>query len=84
MPTAHIDVAAEEKPKAGEKFTISKQENSELLGLLDDGRSFRFKQPSKTEEDYEEAHRILTVVSFDLDRTREGEPRLVGALDYSE
>lgn len=84
MPTAHIDVAAGEKPKAGEKFTIAKQENSELLGLLDNGRTFRFKQPSRTEEDYEEAHRILTVVGFDLDRAQGGEARLVGALDYSE
>lgn len=84
MPTAEIDVAAEEKPSIGEKFTITLQENSEMLGLLDDGRSFRFKSPTETETNYQQANRVLKVVAFDLDLQREGEPRLLGALTYSE
>lgn len=84
MPTAHIDVAEKERPLAGETFTIALQENSEMLGLMDDGRTFRFTAPGATEEDYQQASRVLKVVSFNLDRRAEGEPRLVGSLTYSE
>jgi hypothetical protein len=84
MPTARIDVAAKEKPVAGETFTIALQENSEMLGLLDNGRTFRFKAPGATEEDYQQANRVLKVVGFDLDLHAEGEPRLLGSLNYSE
>jgi hypothetical protein len=40
--TARIDVAVGEKPIPGEKFIITLQENSEMLGMLDRGRTFRF------------------------------------------
>lgn len=84
MPQARIDVAAKEKPVAGETFTITLQENSEMLGLLDGGRTFRFKAPSATEEDYQQANRVLKVVGFDFDLHTEGEPRLLGSLTYAE
>ncbi|HTI01699.1 MAG TPA: hypothetical protein VL752_12200 [Acidisoma sp.] len=84
MPLARIDVAVKEKPVPGEKFTIALQENSEMLGLLDGGRTFRFKAPTATEEDYQQANRVLKVVGFDLDLHIEGEPRLLGSLTYSE
>jgi hypothetical protein len=82
MPTADIDVAAKEKPVPGETFTIALQENSERLGMLDHGRTFRFKAPGATEEDYQQASRVLKVVSVNLDLQTEGEPRLLGSLTY--
>ena len=50
--TAHIDVAGGEQPRNGEKFVIALQENSEMLGQLDDSRTFRFVSPSGVERDY--------------------------------
>ncbi|MCB8876944.1 hypothetical protein [Acidisoma silvae] len=83
MPTsAEIDVKASEKPVPGEKFIIQLQENSEMLGLLDDGRSFRFKAPSATEQDYQQENKSLTVVGLKLDEADSGEDRLVGMLSY--
>jgi hypothetical protein len=83
MPTsADIDVKADEKPAPGEKFIIQLQENSEMLGLLDDGRTFRFKSPSAAERDYQQENRTLEVVSLDLDETDSREGRLVGRLSY--
>lgn len=84
MPTTQIDVAAREKPEVGESFTIALQENSEMLGLLDHGRTFRFKAPSTTEADYQQTARVLKVMSLDLDLQTEGEARLIGTLTYSE
>ena len=43
--TAQIDVAIGEKPVPGEKFFITLQENSEMLGMLDHGRTFRLSRP---------------------------------------
>jgi len=83
MPTqAQIDVKASEKPVAGEKFVIQMQENSEMLGLLDDGRTFRFKSPSKAERDFQQEAKSLTVVSIDLNEADGREDRLVGVLSY--
>jgi hypothetical protein len=82
MPrTAHIDVAKGEQPSSGEKFIIVLQENSELLGQLDNGRTFRFTDPSDAERTYQQSH-TFTVVSLDLDPAH-GE-RLVGSLTYTE
>ena len=83
MPTqAQIDVTASEKPVAGEKFVIQLQENSEMLGLLDDGRTFRFKSPSGTERDFQQENKSLTVVGLDLQEAESREDRLVGLLTY--
>ena len=80
--SAQIDVKASEKPVPGEKFIIQLRESSEMLGLLDDGRSFRFKAPSATEHDYQEENKSLTVVGLNLDEADSGEGRLVGMLSY--
>ncbi|MCB8883652.1 hypothetical protein ACELLULO517_25610 [Acidisoma cellulosilytica] len=83
MPTnAQIDVKAGEKPTPGEKFIIQLQENSEMLGLLDDGRTFRFKTPSATERDYQQENKSLVVIGLDLDDADSREERLVGMLSY--
>lgn len=84
MPTARIDVAAREKPATGESFTLALQENSEMLGLLDHGRTFRVTNPGASEEGYQQAGRVLRVVAVDLEPQTDGEPRLIGALTYSE
>ncbi|HEX3983659.1 MAG TPA: hypothetical protein VHX12_08195 [Acidisoma sp.] len=81
---AHIDVSPGEKPVPGEKFIIALQENSEMLGLLDDGRTFRFKKLSTTERDYQQENRSLNVVSLDLAEADGREERLVGVLTYQE
>ena len=82
--TAQIDVADGEEPHIGEKFVISLQENSEMLGLLDDGRTFLFTSPPSVEHDYQQESRALTIVDFDLDAVDIEEMRLVGSLTYSE
>ncbi|MCB8883887.1 hypothetical protein ACELLULO517_26815 [Acidisoma cellulosilytica] len=80
--SAQIDVKASEKPTPGEKFIIQLQENSEMLGLLNDGRTFRFKTPSTTERDYQQENKSLVVVGLDLDDADSREERLVGVLNY--
>jgi hypothetical protein len=82
--TAQIDVAVGEKPVPGEKFIITLQENSEMLGMLDHGRTFRFVSPSSTERDYQLKSSALTVVDFDDSLADGGEPRLVGLLTYAD
>ncbi len=83
MPnTAQIDVADGEVPAGGERFVIALQENSELLGLLDRGRTFRFVAPTQAERDYQKENRPLTVVAFELLSVGRKESRLVGALTY--
>ena len=83
MPAqAQIDVKASEKPVEGEKFVIQLQENSEMLGLLDDGRTFRFKSPSTAERDFQQESKSLTVVGLDLKAADGREDRLVGVLSY--
>ena len=85
MPrTAHIDVAEGQQPSTGEKFVISLQENSEMLGQLDDGRTFRFTAPSSAERDYQQENRTLTVVGSDLEPAHGNEPRLLGSLTYTD
>ena len=83
--TAQIDFAAAEEPLTGEKFVISLQENSEMLGMLDGGRTFRFVSPSDVERDYQQESRILTVVGFHLNTAHSGDPpRFIGSLTYRE
>jgi hypothetical protein len=85
MPvTAQIDVAVGEKPIPGEKFIITSQENSEMLGVLDHGRTFRFVSPSSVERDYQLKSRSLTIVDFHYSSIDGHEPRLVGSLTYTE
>jgi hypothetical protein len=85
MPvTAHIDVAKGEQPSPGEKFIISLQENSEMLGELDDGRTFRFVSPSSIEHDYQQQNFPLTVVGIDIDPTQGNEARLSGSITYTD
>ena len=85
MPrTAHIDVAEGQQPSSGDKFVISLQENSEMLGELDNGRTFRFVSPSNAERDYQQESRTLTVVALDLDAADGKESRLVGSLTYTD
>jgi hypothetical protein len=85
MPvTADIDVSEGEQPSPGEKFVISLQENSEMVGELDDGRTFRFVSPSSIEHDYQQQNRSLTVVSTDLDPARGHEARLIGSITYTD
>ena len=85
MPsTAQIDVAEGEQPSPGETFVISLQENSEMLGQLDDGRSFRFVSPSSVERDYQQENRPLTIVGVDLNTARGRELRLIGSLTYTD
>lgn len=84
MPqTAEIDMAAGEAPRIGEKFLISLQENGEMLGLLDEGRTFLFVSPGQAERDYQEGSRALTVVGFDLRPAGIHEQRVHGALSYA-
>ena len=80
--SAQIDVKASEKPVPGEQFIIQLQENSEMLGLLDDGRTFRFKAPSATEQNYQQENKSLVVVGLDLDKAESREERLIGTLIY--
>jgi hypothetical protein len=82
--TAQIDVAVGEKPVPGEKFIITLQENSEMLGMLDHGRTFRFVSPSSAERDYQLKSTALTVVDFDDSLAGGKEPRLVGLLTYAD
>ena len=82
--TAQIDVAIGEKPVPGEKFFITLQENSEMLGMLDHGRTFRFVSPSSAERDYQLKSSALTVVGFDDSMADGNEPRLVGLLTYTD
>ena len=85
MPrTAHIDVAEREQPSPGEKFIISLQENSEMLGQLDNGRTFRFTAPSDAERTYQLESRTLTVVDLDLHAADGREARLIGSLTYTD
>jgi hypothetical protein len=85
MPiTAQIDVAAGEKPAPGEKFIITSQENSEMLGVLDHGRTFRFVSPSNTERDYQLRSHSLTVVDFNYSLVDGDELRLIGSLTYAD
>ena len=85
MPnTAQIDVAVGEKPIPGEKFIITLQENSEMLGTLDRGRTFRIVSPSSSERDYQLKSTALTVVDFDETLADGNEPRLVGLLTYAD
>ena len=85
MPkTAHIDVAEGQQPSSGDKFVISLQENSEMLGELDNGRTFRFVSPSTAERDYQQETRTLTVVAFNLDAVHGTERRLLGSLTYTD
>jgi hypothetical protein len=85
MPTiAQIDVVAGEKPVPGEKFIITLQENSEMLGMLDHGRTFRFVSPSSIERDYQLRSHSLTVVDFNHSLVDGDEPRLVGSLTYAD
>ncbi len=54
MPiNAQIDVKASEKPALAEKSTVQLQENGEMLGPLDNGRTFRFKTPTDTERNFQ-------------------------------
>jgi hypothetical protein len=71
------------KPREGEKFVISLQENGEMLSQLDDGRTFRFVSPSGVEHDQQES-RILTVVNVDVGSPYDDDPRLVGSLSYTD
>ncbi|MCB8878328.1 hypothetical protein [Acidisoma silvae] len=80
--SAQIDVKASEKPAPGEQFIIQLQKNSEMLGLLDDGRTFRFKAPSATEHDYQQENKSLIVVGLDLGKAESRKERLVGTLSY--
>jgi hypothetical protein len=82
--TARIDVAVGEKPVSGEKFIITLQENSEMLGTLDHGRTFRFVSPSSAERDYQLKSSALTVVDFDDSLADGKELRLVGLLTYAD
>ena len=81
---AQIDVAVWEKPIPGEKFIITLQENSEMLGVLDHGRTFRFVSPSSAERDYQLKSTALTVVDFNHSLADGNEPRLVGSLTYAD
>jgi hypothetical protein len=84
MPvTAHIDVAEGEQLAPGEKFVIALQENSEMLGELDDGRTFRFVSPSNIEHDYQQQNRPLTVVGIDFDAAQGNEGRQTGSMTYT-
>jgi hypothetical protein len=82
--TSQIDVAIGEKPVPGEKFIITLQENSEMLGMLDHDRTFRFVSPSRAERDYQLKSTALTVVDFDGSLASGHEPRLVGLLTYTD
>jgi hypothetical protein len=82
--TTQIDVAVGEKPIPGEKFIITLQENSEMLGTLDRGRTFRIVSPSSAERDYQLKSTTLTVVDFDETLADGNEPRLVGLLTYAD
>ncbi|WP_159014285.1 hypothetical protein [Acidisoma sp. S159] len=81
---AQIDVAVGERPAPGERFIITLQENSEMLGTLDHGRTFRIVSPSSTERDYQLKSSALTVVDFDGSSANGNEPRLVGLLTYTD
>jgi hypothetical protein len=84
MPnTARVDLVNGEEPLPGEKFVISLQENSEMLGQLDRGRTFRFTSPTKAEQDYQEENRALTVVDFDPIKADVAGDRKVGFLTYT-
>jgi hypothetical protein len=78
--TAQIDVAVGEKPVSGEEFIITLQENSEMLGMLDHGSTFRFVSPSSSERDFQLKSSALNVVDFDGSLADGHEPRLVGTL----
>jgi hypothetical protein len=84
MPnTAQIDLAEGQEPLPGETFIISLQENSEMLGVLDKGRTFRFTAPTKPEQVYQQEKSILTVVDFDpINAGSEGRRR-TGYLTYT-
>jgi hypothetical protein len=56
----------------------------ELLGQLDNGRTFRFTAPSDAEPAYEQESRTLTVVDLDLSAADGREARLVGSLTYTD
>ena len=84
MPkSVHIDVAVGEQPNLGEKFVIALQENSEMLGLPDNGRTFRITSPTSSEGDYQKESRILTVVEFNCRPANGSELRSVGTMTYS-
>jgi hypothetical protein len=84
MPnTTHVDLDGGEEPLPGERFVILLQENSEMLGQLDRGRTFRFTSPTKVERDYQQENRALTVVDFDPIRSDVGENRKIGFLTYT-
>jgi hypothetical protein len=84
MPnTAQVDLAAGEEPLPGEKFVISLQENSEMVGQLDRGRTFRFTSPTQAEQDYQQENCALTVVDFDPSNADGGENRKIGFLTYT-
>jgi hypothetical protein len=84
MPNiAHIDLEQGQEPAPGEKFIISVQENSEMLGELDHGRTFRFTSPTKAERDYQQQNRTLTVVDFDPSKADYNAHRLTGYLTYT-
>jgi hypothetical protein len=77
-----IDVARAEAPRIGEKFVFAAQENSEILGLLEDGRSFRLTAPSARERDLQQESRPLTIRALDLHPAEGGEARLRGRVFY--
>ncbi|WP_158806681.1 hypothetical protein [Acidisoma sp. L85] len=81
---AQIDVTVGERPTPGERFIITLQENSEMLGTLDHGRTFRIVSPSSAERDYQLKSSALTVVDFDGSLADGNEPRLVGLLTYTD
>jgi hypothetical protein len=81
---ARIDVATDEQPRVGEKFYINLQENSEMLGLLDGGRTFRFKSASDADKAFAQDNRVLKVVSFKTTAGGHGEESREGALRYTD
>jgi hypothetical protein len=83
--TAQIDLAEGDEPIPGDNFAISSKEDGSMVGVLDDGHTFRFTSPSKAERTYQREDRSLTVVAFDLDLAdfTEDDLRLIGTLTYA-
>jgi hypothetical protein len=77
---ALIDVAVGQEPNPGEKFYISLQENSEMLGLLDGGRTFRFKSASDADKRMVQKSRVLRVLHFQPVSAGRSESRREGTL----
>lgn len=81
---AQIDVAVGQEPNPGDKFYINFQENSEMLGLLDGGRTFRFKSASDADKQFVQENRVLKVLHFKAASGGMSESRREGTLTYAD